>query len=94
MPEVQALQDPKDARSVTVDIAKWTMRERLEFNKVATTDDNAAIDFLIEKGVITAWSFAGSPKDKDAWLDLALEDFSFIGLKVMEAAQERFRKGR
>ena len=79
------------SRWVTVDISKWKMRDRVEFTKVATTDDSASIDYLVEKGVITAWSFEGSPADREAWLNLELEDFAFIGRQVMEAAQKRFR---
>ncbi len=86
-------QEPKDARSVEVDISKWKMRDRLAFNEIATRSDSETIDYLIEKGVITRWSFEGSPTDRDAWLNLELEDFGFILRAATNAAQERFRQG-
>lgn len=87
--------DEKDKKQpeVIVDISKWKMRDRLEFNQKAASDDNAAIDFMIEKGVIVDWSFAGEPSDKEAWKELELEDYSVILRAVSAAAQERFRKG-
>lgn len=88
-----AQQDPKDARSVEVDISKWRMRDRITFTEIATRNDSESIDYLIEKGVITRWSFEGSPADRDAWLNLELEDFSFALRAVLSAAQERFQKG-
>jgi len=88
-----AQQDPKDARNVAVDISKWKMRDRIAFTDVATRNDSETIDYLIEKGVVTNWSFEGLPTERDAWLSLELEDFSFVVKAVMNAAQERFQKG-
>lgn len=79
--------------TVTVDISKWKMRDRLDFNEKAASDDNAAIDFMIAKGVIVDWSFAGEPSDKEAWKELELEDYSAVLRAVSAAAQERFRRG-
>lgn len=84
---------PEDKRSVTVDIAKWKMRDRVQFTKLANDEDGGIIDFLIGKGVITAWSFEGSPSDKEAWLDLELEDYSLIVSEVSDAMVARFRRG-
>jgi len=80
-------------RSVTVDISKWRMKDRLEFNKLSGEDDEKVMDFILEKGVVTAWSFEGDPADKQAWLDLPLEAFSFIFTRISGAMQDRFRKG-
>lgn len=88
-----AQQDPKDVRSVKVDISKWKMRNRIEFTEIASSDDSKTIDYLTEKGVVTSWSFEGSPSDREAWLNLELEDFSFAVKAVLNAAQERFRSG-
>lgn len=79
--------------TVTVDISKWKMRDRIAFTEIASNDDSKTIDYLVAKGVITAWSFDGSPADKEAWLNLELEEFSFAVKAVLNAAQERFRKG-
>ena len=84
---------PEDKRSVTIDISKWKMRDRMQFTALANDDEQAVIDFLIEKGVITAWSFEGSPSDKEAWLNLELEDFSLIVSEVSDAMVTRFRRG-
>lgn len=79
--------------TVTVDISKWKMRDRFQFNKLVNSSDEATADLLREKGVVTAWPFAGSPADKAAWEDLELEDFAAIVLAVTNASQERFRRG-
>lgn len=84
---------PEKKREVTVDISKWTMRDRLQFSRLATSDDEAVIDFLLEKGVITAWSFEGAPSDKEAWLNLPLEDFALAISNVSDAMVTRFRSG-
>jgi hypothetical protein len=91
MPE--ATETPNETRRVTVDIARWKMRDRIQFTEVASADDNKTIDLLVEKGVVTAWSFDGAPSDREAWLNLELEDFSFVVKQVLNAAQERFRRG-
>ncbi len=84
---------PEKKREVTVDISKWTMRDRLRFNKLANSDEGEVIDFLLEKEVITAWSFEGAPSDKEAWLNLPLEDFALAISNVNDAMVTRFRSG-